>query len=276
MHIQRIILFLQRETFKYRTKMKKLTVLLLGILLLTTSSCGTYTATGAYTGAQFGSIIGSAVGGISGGWRGHEVGKLIGLAGGAAVGAAVGAAADNAAENRYNEERAAARNRNVTPRRGVNTRQDVDDRYGYDDDSGFDPTGSGDDRIMLDGMSQGYTSGPAKLEIRNAHFSDISRDGILARGEAAHVVFEIYNSSDKPVYSILPSVREVTGNKHIHVSENILVESIGPRQAIRYTAQVKADNRLKDGEAVICVSVFQAGREISSQTRNFRVVTKKR
>ena len=153
---------------------------------------------------------------------------------------------------------------------------DDDDRYDDDDDdSGFDPTGSGDDRIMLDGMSQGYTSGPAKLEIRNARFSDLSRDGILARGEAAHVVFEIYNSSDKPIYGISPSVREVTGNKHIHISENILVESIAPRQAIRYTAQVKADNRLKAGEAVICVSVFQAGREVSSQTRNFRVVTTK-
>lgn len=260
-------------------KMKKMIVLLLGILLLTTSSCGTYTGAGAFTGAQFGSIIGSAVGGISGGWRGHEVGKLVGLAGGAAVGAAIGAAADNAVENRYNEERAQARNSSVNARRGVNIRQDVDDDDRYDDDdddSGFDPTGSGDDRIMLDGMSQGYTSGPAKLEIRNARFSDLSRDGILARGEAAHVVFEIYNSSDKPIYGISPSVREVTGNKHIHISENILVESIAPRQAIRYTAQVKADNRLKEGEAVICVSVFQAGREVSSQTRNFRVVTTKR
>lgn len=245
-------------------KMKKLLVLLLGILVLTTSSCGTYTASGAFTGAQFGSIIGSAVGGISGGWRGHGVGKLIGLAGGAAAGAAIGAAIDNAAENRYQDERTMARNR------GVNRHE-----ANVVDDSGFDPSGSGDDRIMLDGMSQGYAATLTRLEIRNARFTDLSRDGILTRGEAAHVVFEIHNPSDMPVFGVLPSVTELTGNKHIHISENILVESIGPRQTIRYTAQVKADNRLKNGDANFRVTVFQSGREIASQSRVFHVATAK-
>ena len=236
--------------------MKKLFILSLGLLLMM-SSCGTYEATGAYTGAQFGSIIGSAIGGITGGWRGHDVGTLIGMAGGAAVGAAIGRAADEKAEQRYAE-----RVQQRTQR--------------YADDSGFDPEGRGDDRIMIDGFSSAPPSAPARLEISNARLLDASHDGCLTRGESARVVFEISNPSSQPVYGVQPSVIEITGNKHIHISENILVESILPNQSIRYTAQVKADNRLKDGEAVIRVSVFQAGREITSQARNFKVVTTKR
>lgn len=219
------------------------------VALLVLSSCGTYTGAGAYTGAQFGSVIGSAVGGISGGWRGHEVGKLIGLAGGAAVGAAIGAAVDNA--NR------------------------PDDRYEgrYDDRH----EGRADDRITMDTpMPRAYTANPSALEISGLRMVDASRDGQLTRGESAHVVFEIRNTSSQPVYSVQPSVLEISGNKHIHISENILVECIRPHETIRYTAQVKADNGLRNGEAVVRITVFQAGREVSSQSRIMRVATFKR
>jgi hypothetical protein len=89
------------------------------------------------------------------------------------------------------------------------------------------------------------------------------------------MVFEIHNPTSMPVYGVQPSVIEITRNKHIHISENILVECIQPKETIRYTAQVKADNRLKDGEAVIRISVLQSGREISSQSRDFRIRTSK-
>ena len=62
--------------------MKKNGILLMGTLMLL-SSCGTYTASGAYTGSSLGSILGSAIGGISGGPRGSDVGTIVGMAGGA-------------------------------------------------------------------------------------------------------------------------------------------------------------------------------------------------
>lgn len=255
--------------------MKKVLILSLGVLIVM-SSCGTYEGAGAYTGAHFGSIIGSAIGGITGGWRGSDVGSLIGLAGGAVVGAAIGKAADEKVEaraaERYERHRQANAQRNA---QWNGERRDYDD-----DDSGFDPAGRGDDRIFLDGMSGGpvpdAASAPVALEIRNAHFMDTSRDGYLTRGETARVVFEIYNPSPRAVYGVQPSVLEVTGNKHIFISENVLVESILPNQSIRYTAQVKTDKRLKDGQAVFRVSVFQRGREITSQSRDFRVKTTRR
>ena len=241
--------------------MRKMLILSLSALLVL-SSCGSYKATGAYTGAHFGSVIGSAIGGISGGWRGSDVGTLIGMAGGAAVGAAIGAAADNAEANR---------------RSGRNERHSADNARQSARDSGYDPRGRGDDRISFDGgvMTNSHAA-PFALRISHVQMLDASRDGKLTRGESAHVMFEIHNTSSAPVYGVQPSVREVSGNKHIHISENILVECIQPKETIRYTAQVKADNGLRNGEAVISVSIFQAGREISSQTRQLRIPTLKR
>jgi hypothetical protein len=69
---------------------------------------------------------------------------------------------------------------------------------------------------------------------------------------------------------------EVTGNKHIEVSDNVLIESIEPGKGIRYTALVRADNKLRDGEAVFRIGVFQGRKEIVSQSRDFRIQTSKR
>lgn len=228
------------------------------------SSCGSYEAAGAYTGAQFGSMVGSVIGGVSGGWRGHDLGSVIGMAGGAAVGAAIGKAADRKAEQRAEE---------VYARRMGTTRSNVGEN-----ESGFDPSGNGDDRIRFDGAPPIAASPVSSntLEIRNMKVLDDSHDGRLTRGESARVVFEIYNTSSKPVYDVLPSVTEQTGNKHIHISENVLVENIQAKQAIRYTAQIKADQRLKDGEVVLRIGVLQSGQPVALQMREYRMETSRR
>lgn len=250
--------------------MKKTLVLSVGALLLL-SSCGSYTAEGAYTGGTFGSIIGSAIGGITGGPRGSDVGTLIGMAGGAAVGAAIGAAADNAQQRRYEEYRVARQQRYEEPRSDQRRYED-----GCADDSGFDSTNSGDDRLYGFGEdlnSSVVSANSSALEIRHARIVDKNRDGVLNRGEEARVVFEVFNNSSVTVYRVQPSVSEVTGNRHIRISENVLVESIRPGKGIRYTAVVKADDRLRDGDAVIRVGVLQGNREVSSQTQDFSIRT---
>ena len=221
--------------------MKKLVVLSLGVMLLL-SSCGTYTETGATTGGWFGSIIGSAIGGITGGPRGSDIGSLIGLAGGAVVGAAIGQAAENAHQKKVEEYQ----------------QQRVERQRDYPMNSGYD--------------AKEYDV----LEIRRPMLIDTSRDQILSRGEEARVVFEVFNTSDKPVYRIMPSVMEITGNKHIEISDNVMIESIEPGKGIRYTALVRADDRLKDGEAVFRIGVYQGRKEIVSQTQDFRIQTSKR
>jgi hypothetical protein len=54
------------------------------------------------------------------------------------------------------------------------------------------------------------------------------------------------------------------------------VESIAPGKGIRYTAVIKADNRLKDGTALIRIGVLHNNKPVNSQTREFTLQTAKR
>lgn len=266
--------------------MKRNLLLLLGGALLF-SSC--YDAgSGAVAGGQFGYVIGSAIGGITGGGRGHHWGALIGTVSGVATGAAIGAATEKAREERQME---AARER----RNNRYDRSDRDDRYdrydrdsGYDnrdnsryDESDYDPRGRGDDRVDFGiGGPGGAASGSVQssespLEIRNAAISETQRDGVLTRGEECTVRFEIHNTSGEPVYDIRPLVSDVTGNKNVKISPNLLIESIGPHQGVRYTATIVGGKKLKDGEIKVMVGVSQRQRMVSSQTRYFTVPTAK-
>lgn len=243
--------------------MKKMMVWAVGATLLL-SSCSSYTGAGAYTGAQFGSILGSAIGGISGGPRGSDIGTIVGMAGGAMAGATIGNVADQKARGKMDND--------------------------YPANSGFDSTNSGDDRIDFDGSDATtgnyeykqpsspadnvYTHSAPTVEIRNARFIDADGNDTISRGEMCKVVFEIYNNGLQPIYNVVPTVAEMTGNKHIYISQPICVEKIGAYKGVRYTAMVKADNRLKDGTIKLCCSVLQNGEAISKVTE-FNVETRK-
>jgi len=271
--------------------MKKLFFALISSVILM-SSCGTYAGQGAASGAAFGSILGSAIGGISGGWRGHDIGTIVGMAGGAAIGAAVGTAADQQEQRKYE---AYKQQRNQRRYGSYESPQE-----GYSDDSGFDATNSGDDRISFDGAGPrdghgGYTAASPRtfdpstqplepgysvkynslIEIRNARFIDSNHDGVIRRGEECKVTFEVMNRSSKVLYDVQPTVIDVSGNKHIHISPNLHVESIAPNSGIRYTAAIMADKKLKDGEIVIRVGVTQGNKQITSQIQEFVVRTSK-
>ena len=262
-------------TYKYKgtnqvRDMKKMMVWAVGATLLL-SSCSSYTGAGAYTGAQFGSILGSAIGGISGGPRGSDIGTIVGMAGGAVIGGAIGNAADQKARGKMDNDYPA--------------------NSGYDSsNSGFDSTNSGDDRIDFDGgdattgnyeykqpsspADNVYTHSAPTVEIRNARFIDADGNDTISRGEMCKVVLEIYNNGLQPIYNVVPTVAEMTGNRHIYISQPICVEKIGAYKGVRYTAMVKADNRLKYGTIKLCCSVLQNGETISKVTE-FNVETRK-
>lgn len=153
--------------------------------------------------------------------------------------------------------------------------------------SGFDASNSGDDRIYnfegsdytgnysaskpqetmpmessVENLASNLKYTP-NIEIKNARFVDDNKDGKIERGEMSKIIFEIYNRGNQTLYDIVPTVVESTGNRHIIISPNMHVESIQPGKGIRYTALVKADNRLKDGSAKFCLSVVQGAKKIS-------------
>lgn len=181
-----------------------------------------------------------------------------------------------------------------------------DSMYGYgsgsenvansvDDSQIFDSSNSGDDRLYdFDGKDytgdysaqKPVTSMPTttvdelgsqlsyspNLEIVNARFVDANEDNSLNRNETCKLIFEIMNRGNSPVCDVVPTVIETTGNKHIFISPSIHVERINPGQGIRYTAMIKADNRLKDGMARFCVSVIHEGKAIS-KVNEFNIPT---
>ena len=244
--------------------MKKFIVIsLAGAMLL--SSCST-TESGASNGAFFGSILGSAIGGITGGYRGSDIGTIVGMAGGAVVGAAIGQASEKEEQRKYDEY---MRRRN--------------------DQSGFDPNNAGDDRIVMEEEvpSQTVTLDELKrmegfnvninesIHLRHEDFSDANGDGFITPGEECKVSFEIMNNSDVEIFHVIPTVIETTGNKHIHISPTVRIESIRPHQGVRYTATVLADKRLKDGNAVIRVTVTQGRNDIASMAKEFNITCKR-
>lgn len=243
--------------------MKKVIVYsLVGAMLL--SSCST-TESGASNGAFFGSIIGSAIGGISGGHRGSDIGTLVGMAGGAVVGAAIGQASEKAEQRKYDEYM----------RRRT--------------DSGFDPNNGGDDRIVMEtevpsntvsldelkNMTGYNVNINESIQLRHENFTDANGDGNISPGEECKVSFEIMNNSDVEIFNVIPTVIETTGNKHIHISPTVCVESIKPHQGVRYTATILADKRLKDGNAVIRVTVTQGQNDIASMAKEFNITCKR-
>ena len=255
--------------------MKKFIVIsLAGAMLL--SSCST-TESGASNGAFFGSILGSAIGGITGGYRGSDIGTIVGMAGGAVVGAAIGQASEKEEQRKYDEY---MRRRN--------------DQSGFDpnnggNQSGFDPNNGGDDRIVMEEEvpSQTVTLDELKrmegfnvninesIQLRHEDFSDANGDGFITPGEECKVSFEIMNNSDVEIFDVIPTVIETTGNKHIHISPTVRIESIRPHQGVRYTATVLADKRLKDGNAVIRVTVTQGRNDIASMAKEFNITCKR-
>ena len=243
--------------------MKKVIVYsLVGAMLL--SSCST-TESGASNGAFFGSIIGSAIGGISGGHRGSDIGTLVGMAGGAVVGTAIGQASEKAEQRKYDEYM----------RRRT--------------DSGFDPNNGGDDRIVMEtevpsntvsldelkNMTGYNVNINESIQLRHENFTDANGDGNISPGEECKVSFEIMNNSDVEIFNVIPTVIETTGNKHIHISPTVRVESIKPHQGVRYTATILADKRLKDGNAVIRVTVTQGQNDIASMAKEFNITCKR-
>ncbi len=279
--------------------MKKSMIYAVSLTLLL-SSCGTYTGTGAYVGTSLGSILGSAIGGIAHGPRGSDVGTVIGMVGGAVIGGAIGSAADAKAQQQreadleqYRRDKA-ARAQARAQRQQMQQQQD-----GVYEGNVVDETNSGDDRIYdfngsdytgdyngqqpvsqvpsassMEERARGLAFSEA-IVIRNARFFDEDGDNIIGRNEVCKVIFEVVNQSRQTLYDIQPIVVETSGNKHLYISPGMHIERLEPGGGIRYTAMIKADNRIKEGNVKICLSVVGGNSRTISKVSEFNIPTKR-
>ena len=71
-------------------------------------------------------------------------------------------------------------------------------------------------------------------------------------------------------------VNDVTGNKNLHISPNLHVESIAPNSGVRYTATILADKKLKDGTARIRVGAMVNNLEVEASNPELLIVTRRK
>lgn len=277
--------------------MKKCSIMIMSAALVA-SSCTTGAGTGAYAGSSLGSILGSAIGGIAGGPRGSDIGTIFGMAGGAVVGAAVGDAANKQHHKDQDDTYMPSSNYNnrpvyeqpyssnqpsyssnqqpvddIDPTQMVDTTNSGDDRIDFDVNSSSTlPNNNPDTSVSMDagrveqiyGAKKAAESG--KITIKNVRFVETAEHNVLHGGEVGKVMFEMYNETQAPIYNFMPTVVEADGNKRIYISPSVRVENIMPGQGLRYTATVKADKRIKDGEIRLLVSAQRDGKPISYVT----------
>lgn len=146
---------------------------------------------------------------------------------------------------------------------------DSTDSYSAAEPTTVVPNGQSHFEVIPSGVS--YTP---NIEIANPRFVDANKDGYLNRGEDAKVTFEIYNRGKQTLFNVIPSVIETSGNNHIRITPSIIIESLAPGQGVVYTAFVKADKKLSDGNVKFALAVLQGKKSISKVTE-FNVSTKK-
>lgn len=270
--------------------MKKCSIMIMSAALVA-SSCTTGAGTGAYAGSSLGSVFGSAIGGIAGGPRGSDIGTIFGMAGGAVVGAAVGDATTKQHHQDQDDTYMPSSNNNnrpvyepsyssnqqpvddIDPTQMVDTTNSGDDRIDFDANSSSTiPNNNPDTSVSMDAskVEQIYGANKAaesgKITIKNVRFVETAEHNVLHGGEVGKVKFEMYNETQAPIYNFMPTVVEADGNKRIYISPSVRVENIMPGQGLRYTATVKADKRIKDGEIRLLVSAQRDGKPISYVT----------
>lgn len=230
---------------------------------LTFASCST-TESGAVNGASMGSVFGSALGGLIGGYRGHNIGTMVGMVAGGATGAVIGSRREaerredikeKAEQRRLQRERNGYDNGKAT---GVQRKPERTPDYGRDYNSAV----------------QNADASESPLTLHNLRF--IGQDGneAINRGEICTLVFELANASGGMVYDVVPYISELSGNEHIEISPSTSIEAIANGDAIRYTATLKADSRLKAGTATFRIAVSTDGSEFI-RLRDFSIATAK-
>jgi hypothetical protein len=200
--------------------MKKILTLSLASCLMLTS-CGTFYGGAMGSGTVGGALLGGAIGGLIGGPRGHDIGTIVGGLSGLAAGTSIEVARQKRMQSpqRYEEDEQEVR---------TSSREFQRNR----------------DRRVLNQQSH-YTP----ISVRNVQLVDQNDDRAFNRNEICTLIFEVRNNSSEVVRNIQLEVVELEDNNHIKNPPLPPIEVMKPKQVLRYTAQIYADNRLKEGTA---------------------------
>lgn len=187
----------------------------LAALMMMTSCASSEQFFGTATGASLGGLFGSAIGGVSGGRRGSAAGTVVGMIVGGAIGAAATAPkTDDYRTSDYYRDRDHSRN-------------------DYRPYNSYNPY--------------------ADIEIEEVRFVDSNDSRSIEAEEHARLVFNVRNNGRDYVYDIAPVIT-VSGTKEIYLSPTAIISELAPGRAVRYSADVVATRKLKNGTAHFAIS----------------------
>lgn len=176
---------------------------------------------GGSLGSSIGGLIGDNHHGWRGGYRGSAIGNIVGTIAGAAIGGALTAPRHEPVEDdAYAPEMREAR----TPKYRRQTQE---------------------------AMPRSF----AQLKLRKIRFIDDNRNHVIDANENSKIIFEVMNEGRNPVYNVVPVVETLEKVKHLYISPPVMIEEIRPGEGIRYTASLRADGKLKNGEVTFHVAV---------------------
>ena len=214
--------------------MKKTLVLALSATMLILSGCS---SSSQFFGAATGASLGGMFGSAVGSLAGGWRGSNIGTIAGMAIGGAVGAAA-------------------TAPKTEKSRTSDYYNGYDYND-------------YRQNGSNSPY----ADLIVENLRFVDMNSNSHIDADEHGKLIFEIRNVGNDYIYDIAPVIT-VSGTKEIYLSPTAIISELGPGKAVRYTAEMIATRKLKNGYADFIFSDTTAN-EIYT-IRSFQLPTRSR
>ena len=88
--------------------------------------------------------------------------------------------------------------------------------------------------------------------MQNVRFVDENHNDCIDAGEHTKIVFDIRNVGRDFVYDIAPVIT-VTGTKQIYLSPTAIISELAPGKGVRYTAEVVATSKLKNGSAEFAI-----------------------
>lgn len=216
--------------------MKKICVYAISAVMLFGSCTTSDQFSAAAGGGLLGGIFGSAIGGLMGGPRGSDAGTVIGMIAGAAVGAAAASPEVRERGNGDYDYSSDTYNRRGNVR--YSSRQEEAEEIGCE-----------------------Y----ANLEICNLRFIDANNNQAIDANENSKIAFEVRNKGVGTVYNIAP-VLKVAGSKYIVISPTAVISEIPAGQSVRYSAEVYADKKLRDGSVTFTISFVKRNYEYTMST----------
>lgn len=85
------------------------------------------------------------------------------------------------------------------------------------------------------------------LDIANITYADEDGDGALGKNEIAQIYFDLINTSEKPLYGILP-VLMADKTKHINISDPCTIDTLKSQHALRYVIELAGDGKRNPGK----------------------------